>query len=181
VIKARKGNELPRPVTALALVFGGKQVPKEAQAVFDIIWLALISCPHSGRIDLFNHELGQLKRQNSEILNELSSWLLDDKTKAALLKAGYPNLQRCWLDAIEHIKQGRAATAAFRSRGRPHSWQFSKYDQNIFKTERLRRGGMRLNKAIEQIFGPNLADDREVRRRRQTLRVRTIPDEFLVD
>lgn len=177
--KARVGNELPRPVTALAVVFWGKPVPEKVDAVFDIIWLALQRCPKSGRIKLFNRKMGQLKRRNPDIFDALHDWLVADKTREMLSKVGHAYLQQCWLDAIGRIRKGTKASVAFNRRGRPHAWQFSEHDHKVFKTERLLRSGMRLDAAIEHVFGLSLCDDREVRRKRHHLRVRSIPSEFL--
>lgn len=178
--KARFSNDLPRPVTALAVVFWGKSAPPDVQHVLDIIWLALRRCHSGGRNELFNRKMGQLIRRNPQVIVNLQNWLLEAQTQQALKKAGHFYLVGCWLTALQSFHNGTKASVAFNRRGRPISWQFTTGARQAFDVEKLHRAGMPVGRAIETVLGPGHSDDRELRRTRSRLQVKSMNKDFFI-
>lgn len=178
--KARVGNDLPRPIPTLAVVLMGKTVPPDVQYVLDIIWLALKRCHSGGRNELFNRRMGQLMRRRPQVILNLQNWLLEAQTQQALRKSGHLYLVGCWLTAIQKFQNGTKASAAFNRPGRPVSWQFAEGACQAFQVEEMHRAGMPVGRAIETVLGPDHSDDRELRRTRSRLQVKSINKDFFI-
>ncbi len=175
----RKSQDLPRTISRLGVLLSDKQgLPPSIQPVIDAIKIGWTPDPANDRLKAFDKEIQRLAKTNPSSLADLADWLKQPQGQEMLQKAGSSNLAAIWLQGLEKIQGGAKATAAFGSRGKPHSWPFSKSHRDALEIEELHRQGMTIQKAITTVCGPNLLDDREIRRLRSKLEVKRAPDDF---
>lgn len=174
--KARVGNELPRALTALAVIYRGKPVPIYVDAVLQPIMYALMKCGASGRFEYINRKMGQMKRRNSDDLKKLSAWLQLPSTRCALRRAGHPDLGSTWIDALNKFQNGTKFSTAFSSRGRSLSWKISDVRSRAIYAKFLKQQNpnMTLDDAVGEATCFGQYDEREIR-----LAMLSIPDSVI--
>ena len=178
--KPRKSQDLPRTISGLGVILAEKQgKPASIQPVLDAIDTCLKTDPANNRLKAFDKKIQQIAKTNPSSLTDFGDWLKLPQTQEILRKAGAPNLAEIWINGLKKIQKGSPATAVFGSRGKPHTWTFSESQVKALKTEDLHRKGMKLQDAITSVYGPDVIDDREIRRTRSKLEVKHAATDIL--
>jgi hypothetical protein len=164
--KARRGNELPRAMAALAVIYWGKPAPSYVEAVLTPIMDALLKCATFGRVEYVNRIMSQRKRRNIHDFEKMAAWLQLPATRSGLLRVGRPDLAEAWLKALKRFRNGTKFSTAFNSRGRSRSWKISGARLGAMYAKHLQQQDENLifDDAVGAATDFGQHDEREIRR-----------------
>jgi hypothetical protein len=178
--KGRVGNELPKALTALAVIYWSKPVPIYVDAVLQPIIGALLKCSASGRFEYLNRKMSQMKRRRNADFVKMAAWLQLPSTRCALRRAGHPDLGSTWINALNKFQNGTKFSTAFSSRGRSRSWKFSGARLSAIYAMSLNQvnANMTFDEAVGEATNFGQYDEREIRRAMLSIPVSVIDKHF---